>query len=137
MALTGLKSSLAVKVYGTDLNVLEDKAVQIKNVLQGVPGFTELTVGAGTWATKLLINVDREKIARVWREIFPTSATVIQAAVGGQAATRVTRGEKLFDLVVRMQPQFRSSPGQIGDLLVGYAGWPADSAERTVQYQGR
>src|SRR5476649_1173557 len=38
---TGLKSSLAVKVYGTDLNVLEDKALQVKNVLQGVPGFTE------------------------------------------------------------------------------------------------
>jgi cobalt-zinc-cadmium resistance protein CzcA len=44
---------------------------------------------------------------------------VIQAAVGGQAATQVIQGEKLFDLVVRMQPQFRSSPDQIGNLLVG------------------
>jgi cobalt-zinc-cadmium resistance protein CzcA len=44
---------------------------------------------------------------------------VIQAAVGGQAATQVIQGEKLFDLVVRMQPQFRSSATQIGNLLVG------------------
>ena len=43
-ALTGLKSSLAVKIYGEDLNVLQDKAIQIKNVLAKVPGFTELTV---------------------------------------------------------------------------------------------
>ena len=43
-ALTGLKSSLAVKIYGRDLNVLEDKAVEIKRVLAKVPGFTELTV---------------------------------------------------------------------------------------------
>jgi Cu/Ag efflux pump CusA len=44
---------------------------------------------------------------------------VVQAAVGGQAATQVIQGEKLFDLVVRMQPQFRSTPDQIGNLLVG------------------
>ena len=42
-----------------------------------------------------------------------------QPAVGGQAATQVIQGEKLFDLVVRMQPQFRSSAHEIGDLLVG------------------
>src|SRR6202030_3691063 len=41
-ALTGLKSSLAVKIYGEDLNVLQDKAIQIKNALSNVPGFTEL-----------------------------------------------------------------------------------------------
>jgi cobalt-zinc-cadmium resistance protein CzcA len=44
---------------------------------------------------------------------------VIQAAVGGQATTQVIQGEKLFDLVVRMQPQFRSSATDIGNLLVG------------------
>src|SRR5581483_4935762 len=43
---------------------------------------------------------------------------VIQAAIGGQAATQVIQGEKLFDLVVRMEPQFRSSARDIGDLLV-------------------
>ncbi|MGA2964049.1 MAG: CusA/CzcA family heavy metal efflux RND transporter [Candidatus Korobacteraceae bacterium] len=117
-ALTGLKSSLAVKVYGTDLNVLEDKALQIKNVLQSVPGFTELTVVRELGQPSLLIDVDREKIARYGVNVSDVEA-VIQAAVGGQAATQVIQGEKLFDLVVRMQPQFRSSPGQIGNLLVG------------------
>jgi cobalt-zinc-cadmium resistance protein CzcA len=117
-ALTGLKSALAVKVYGPDLNVLEDKAVQIKNALAQVPGFTELTVVRELGQPSLLIDVDREKIARYGINVSDVEA-VIQAAVGGQAATQVIQGEKLFDLVVRMQPQFRSSPAQIGNLLVG------------------
>jgi cobalt-zinc-cadmium resistance protein CzcA len=117
-ALTGLKSSLAVKVYGPDLQVLQDKALQIKNVLQHVPGFTELTVVRELGQPSLLIDVDREKIARYGINVSDVEA-VIQAAVGGQAATQVIQGEKLFDLVVRMQPQFRSSPDQIGNLLVG------------------
>src|SRR6476659_4791841 len=117
-ALTGLKSSLAVKIYGPDLNVLQDKAVQMKNVLGKIPGFTGLTVVRELGQPSLLIDVDRDKIARYGVNVADVEA-VIQAAVGGQAATQVVQGEKLFDLVVRMQPQFRSSAQEIGNLLVG------------------
>jgi heavy metal efflux system protein len=117
-ALTGLKSSLAVKIYGDDLNVLQDKAIQIKNALSQVPGFTELTVVRELGQPSLLIDVDRDRIARYGVNVADVEA-VIQAAVGGQAVTQVIQGEKLFDLVVRMQPQFRSSAHDIGNLLVG------------------
>ncbi|MGA8878012.1 MAG: CusA/CzcA family heavy metal efflux RND transporter, partial [Candidatus Korobacteraceae bacterium] len=117
-ALTGLKSSLAVKVYGEDLNVLQDKAIQIKNTLSKVPGFTDLTVVRELGQPSLLIDVDRDKIARYGINVADVEA-VVSAAVGGQAATQVIQGEKLFDLVVRMQPQFRSSAHEIGELLVG------------------
>src|SRR6202050_2446668 len=117
-ALTGLKSSLAVKVYGDDLNVLQDKAIQIKNTLSGVPGFTDLTVVRELGQPSLLVDVDRDKIARYGINVADVEA-VISAAVGGQAVTQVIQGEKLFDLVVRMQPQFRSSAHEIGNLLVG------------------
>ncbi|HEV2615943.1 MAG TPA: CusA/CzcA family heavy metal efflux RND transporter [Candidatus Acidoferrales bacterium] len=117
-ALTGLKSSLAVKIYGPDLNVLQDKGIQIKRILEHIPGFTELTVVRELGQPSLLINVDRDKIARYGINVADVEA-VIQAAVGGQAATQVIQGEKLFDLVVRMEPQFRSSSTQIGNLLVG------------------
>jgi cobalt-zinc-cadmium resistance protein CzcA len=117
-ALTGLKSSLAVKIYGEDLNILQDRAVQIKNVLEKVPGFTDLTVVRELGQPSLLIDVDRDKIARYGINVADVEA-VISASVGGQAATQVIQGEKLFDLVVRMQPQFRSSAHDIGNLLVG------------------
>jgi cobalt-zinc-cadmium resistance protein CzcA len=117
-ALTGLKSSLAVKIYGSDLQVLQAKALEIKDALEKVPGFTELTVVRELGQPSLLIDVDREKIARYGINVADVEA-VIQAAVGGQAVTQVVQGEKLFDLVVRMQPQFRSSAQEIGNLLVG------------------
>jgi heavy metal efflux system protein len=60
-ALTGLKSALAVKIFGRDLDVLEKKAVEIKNVLEKTPGFTELTVVRELGQPSLLIEADRAK----------------------------------------------------------------------------
>jgi cobalt-zinc-cadmium resistance protein CzcA len=117
-ALTGLKSALAVKVYGPDLNVLQNSALEIKRRLSQVPGFTELTVVRELGQPSLIINVDRSKIARYGINVADVEA-VVQAAVGGQAATQVVQGEKLFDLVVRMKPEFRESAQEIGVLLVG------------------
>jgi cobalt-zinc-cadmium resistance protein CzcA len=117
-ALTGLKSALAVKIYGPDLNVLQSKALDIKRQLADVPGFTDLTVVRELGQPSLLIDVDRDKIARYGINVADVEA-VVQAAVGGQAATQVIQGEKLFDLVVRMKPEFRGNAVQIGNLLVG------------------
>jgi cobalt-zinc-cadmium resistance protein CzcA len=116
-ALTGLKSALAVKIFGPDLDVLEKKAVEIRNVLDKTPGFMELTVVRELGQPSLIIDADRAKIARYGINVADVQA-VVEAAVGGQAATQVIQGEKLFDLIVRMEPQYRSSAKQIGDLLV-------------------
>ena len=120
-ALTGLKSALAVKIYGSDLQVLEDKAVEIKRVLAQVPGFTELTVVRELGQPSLLIDVDRQKTARYGINVADVEA-VVQAAVGGQAATQVIQGEQVFDLVVRMKPEYRSSANEIANLLVPTSG---------------
>ena len=117
-ALTGLKSALAVKVYGADLNVLQEKALEIKRRLSQIRGFTELTVVRELGQPSLIVQVDRDKIARYGINVADVEA-VVQAAVGGQAATQVIQGEKLFDLVVRMRPEFRENAQQIANLLVG------------------
>ena len=116
-ALTGLKSALAVKIFGQDLQVLEEKAVQIKRVLEQVPGFTELTVVRELGQPSLLIDADRERIARFGINVSDVEG-IVQAAVGGQAATQVIQGERLFDLVVRMKPEYRSNAREIGNILV-------------------
>ncbi len=117
-ALTGLKSALAVKIYGPDLNTLQSKALEIKRRLSKVAGFSELTVVRELGQPSLLVDVDRDKIARYGINVADVEA-IVQAAVGGQAATQVIQGEKLFDLVVRMKPEFREDAHQIGNLLVG------------------
>jgi cobalt-zinc-cadmium resistance protein CzcA len=117
-ALTGLKSALAVKVFGSDLNILQDTALRIKDTLARIPGFAELTVVRELGQPSLLVDVDRAKIARYGINVSDVEA-VIQVAVGGQAATQVIQGEKLFDLVVRMSPQFREGAQEIGNLPVG------------------
>jgi len=117
-ALTGLKSSLAVKIYGPDLNVLQDRALEIKRRLAQISGFSELTVVRELGQPSLIIHTDRDKIARYGINVADVEA-IVQAAVGGQAATQVIQGEKLFDLVVRMKPEFRENEQAIGNLLVG------------------
>jgi heavy metal efflux system protein len=116
-ALTGLKSALAVKIFGDDLGVLESKAVEIKNALDHTPGFKELTVVRELGQPSLIIDANRPELARYGVNVADVE-NVVQAAIGGQAATQVIQGEKLFDLVVRMEPQFRSNATEIGNLLV-------------------
>jgi cobalt-zinc-cadmium resistance protein CzcA len=116
-ALTGLKSALAVKVYGPDLKTLEDKALEIRRVLEHVPGFTDMTVVRELGQPSLLIDVDRAKTARYGVNVADVE-TIVEAAIGGQAATQVIQGEKLFDLVVRMKQEYRSNAREIGNLLV-------------------
>ena len=116
-ALTGLKSALAVKIYGPDLQVLEDRAVEVKRVLSQVPGFTDLTVVRELGQPSVQIDVDRENIARYGINVSDVE-NIILGGVGGQASTQVIQGERLFDLVVRMKPEYRSSTREIGNLLV-------------------
>ena len=94
-----------------------------------VPGFTELTVVRELGQPTLLIDVDRGKIARYGINVADVEA-IVQAAVGGQAATQVVQGEKLFDLVVRMKPEFRESAHADRQPAGGHARRAADSAER-------
>jgi heavy metal efflux system protein len=114
---TGLKSALDVKIFGPDLNVLEQKGSEIKRVLGGVEGIKELTLVQELGQPSLTVTVDRTRIAQYGLNVADVNA-LIEAAVGGTAATQVVQGERLFDLVVRLEPQFRETPEQIGNILI-------------------
>ena len=114
---TGLKSALAVKVFGSDLHTLEQKARDVKRVLQGVRGIGDVTLVKELGQPSLAITIDRSKIARYGVNVSDINA-LIQTAVGGDVATEVVQGEKQFDLVVRLEPQFRDTAEQIGDIPV-------------------
>ncbi len=114
---TGLKSALAVKVFGSDLETLEAKGKAIKRVLDGVRGITEITLVQELGQPSLTVNIDRAQIARYGLNVADING-LIEAAVGGTAATQVVQGEKQFDLVVRLEQQFRDNPEEIRNLLV-------------------
>jgi cobalt-zinc-cadmium resistance protein CzcA len=114
---TGLKSALAVKVFGSDLNLLEAKGKAIKRVLEGVHGIKEITLVQELGQPSLTVKIDRDKIDRYGLNVSDVNG-LIQAAVGGAAATQIVQGEKQFDLVVRLEQQFRDNPEEIRDLVV-------------------
>ncbi len=114
---TGLKSSLAVKIFGSDLGVLEEKARQVRRAMSQVPGITHIVIVQELGQPSLTIVPDREKIARYGLNVADINA-LVEAALGGQAATQVIQGEEQFDLVVRMDEKYRSDQQAIENLLI-------------------
>src|SRR3569833_39169 len=118
---TGLKSALAVKLFGSDLNVLEQKGKAIKAVLEHVRGIKDVTLVQELGQPSLSIQIDRDKIARYGVNVDDINA-LIQTAIGGDVATQVVQQEKEFDLLVRLQGRFRDDPVAIGNILVATPG---------------
>jgi cobalt-zinc-cadmium resistance protein CzcA len=114
---TGLKSALAVKIFGQDLKTLEEKATQVKDVLHKVPGIAEVTVVRELGQPSLIISPDRDKLARYGLNVSDVN-TMVDTALGGSAVSKVIQGERQFDLVVRMQERFRSDENAIRNLLI-------------------
>ncbi|MGN2248862.1 efflux RND transporter permease subunit [Frateuria sp. GZRe14] len=118
---TGLKSALAVKVFGPDLGTLETKGKAIKHVLEHVRGIHDVTLVQELGQPSLSIVVDRAAIARYGLNVDDING-LIQTAIGGDAATQVIQGEKQFDLVVRLDKPYRDGPEAIGNILVATPG---------------
>jgi cobalt-zinc-cadmium resistance protein CzcA len=114
---TGLKSSLAVKIFGGDLQTLEDKAEAVRRTIAAVPGIAEITVVRELGQPSLAITPNREKIARYGLNVADIN-TLIETAVGGTPATQVIQGEREFDLVVRLSEPYRANMDAIKNLLV-------------------
>ncbi|HEX4023297.1 MAG TPA: efflux RND transporter permease subunit, partial [Steroidobacteraceae bacterium] len=102
---TGLKSALAVKLYGPDLQVLQNEGQAIKAVMARVRGITDITLVHELGQPNLAIDIDRAKIARYGLNVDDIN-NLINTAIGGGVATEVVQGEEQFDLVARLQPQF-------------------------------
>jgi cobalt-zinc-cadmium resistance protein CzcA len=114
---TGLKSALAVKVFGSNLETLQQKGKGIKKVLEGVRGIRDVTLVQELGQPSLTININRAKIARYGLNVADINA-LIQTAIGGDVATEIVQEEKQFDLIVRLEQNYRDNPVEIGNILV-------------------
>jgi heavy metal efflux system protein len=114
---TGLKSALAVKVFGSNLDTLEQKGKAIKQILERVRGIRDVTLVQELGQPSLNIKIDRAKIALYGLNVDDINA-LITTAIGGDVATQVVQEEKQFDLIVRLEQQYRDNPEQIRNILV-------------------
>ncbi len=114
-AVSGVKGELAVKVFGSDLHVLEDKGEQIVRVMSGIRGIQDLGIFRVLGQPNLNFQVDREKAARYQINVADVQ-DAIQTAVGGNTVSEVLQGEQVFDLVPRYLPKYRDTPEAIENI---------------------
>ena len=118
---SGLKSALAVKVFGSDLDTLQRKGTAIKQVLEKVRGIHDVTLVKELGQPSLTIKINRAAIARYGLNVDDINA-LITTAIGGGVATQVVQQEKQFDLLVRLDRPYRDTPEEIGNIPVATPG---------------
>ena len=120
-AVSGVKGELAVKLYGTDLKTLEEKGDQIVQVMSTIPGVADLGLFHVIGQPNLAYTVDRAAANRYGINVADVQAA-IEGAVGGTInggpVTQVLDGEARYDVMVRYDPAFRSTPEQISNILL-------------------
>ncbi|SOY44515.1 efflux RND transporter permease subunit [Cupriavidus taiwanensis] len=113
--ISGVRATLALKLYGSDLAVLDRLAAQIKPVLGAVAGISDLSLEANKGKPQLVVKVNREAAAR-----FGINADdileVVQAGIGGKAVSTLIDGVRRFDIQVRLDGAYRDSRQAISDI---------------------
>ncbi|VVO72528.1 Cobalt-zinc-cadmium resistance protein CzcA [Pseudomonas fluorescens] len=115
--ISGVRSDVAVKVFGDDMEVLNATAAKIAAAMQKVDGASEVKVEQTTGLPVLTINIDRDKAARYGLNVGDVQDT-IAVAVGGRQAGTLYEGDRRFDLVVRLSDAMRKDIDGLAALLI-------------------
>jgi cobalt-zinc-cadmium resistance protein CzcA len=105
--ISGVRSDIAVKLFGDDMDVLNDTAAKIAKALQSVNGATEVKVEQTTGLPMLTINIDREKTARYGVNVGDVQ-DMVATAIGGKEAGTLFDGDRRFDIIVRLPENLRN-----------------------------
>jgi len=116
-ALSGVKGEIAVKIFGPDLEILEDKSVQVASILNSIPGAADVAAIKVGGQTELNITLDRGRMARYGLNINDVNAT-IQTALAGSAVNAFYEGDRRFDVTLRLDKPYRDAVDDVGELPV-------------------
>ena len=116
-AVSGVKGSIVVKMFGDDYKYIESQEQRIDSILKGVNGITDLGILRNMGQPELQIDLDQAKMAQ-YGVVAADANAVIEMAIGGKAATQIYEGERKFDLRIRYPEDFRNNEASIGDLRV-------------------
>ncbi|HTJ97048.1 MAG TPA: efflux RND transporter permease subunit [Rhodocyclaceae bacterium] len=114
---TGVRSDIAVKVFGDDIDQLRHIATQISKVAQGIKGAQDMRVEKVSGQQYLSIEIDRQAIARLGLNVADVN-DMIETAIGGKVATEIFEGERRFAAVVRLPEQFRNNVEAISNIVM-------------------
>ncbi|NMX57172.1 CusA/CzcA family heavy metal efflux RND transporter [Pseudomonas sp. WS 5146] len=115
--ISGVRSDVAVKVFGDDMAVLNKTAGEIAETLQKLDGASEVKVEQTSGLPVLTINIDRDKAARFGLNVGDVQDT-IAVAVGGRQAGTLYEGDRRFDMVVRLSDALRTDIEGLSRLLI-------------------
>ncbi len=115
--ISGIRTECAIKLFGDDLDLLRDKAQEIAALIQHINGVKDIKVEQVAGQPYLIIDIDRQKIARFGINVADVQE-IIATAIGGKAATQVYEGERRFQLTLRFPEPYRNSVAAIGEIRV-------------------
>ncbi|MGB3777927.1 MAG: CusA/CzcA family heavy metal efflux RND transporter [Tunicatimonas sp.] len=119
--ITGVRADVAIKIFGEDLDVLTQKAQEVKQLISGVPGATDITVEKVAGLPQMSVKYDRTKLARYGVNVDELNR-LISLELAGLTAGSIFEGEKRFDLAIRLQQDFRQDIGNLQNLYVDLPG---------------
>ncbi len=126
--ISGVRSDVAVKVYGDDLAVLSSVGERIEAVLKGVPGAADVKLEQTDGLPLLTVQLDREAVARYGLAVGDVQ-DLISTALGGTAVGQIFEGDRRFDLVVRLPETLRTDLEALGNLPVALPRLHDDEAQ--------
>ena len=115
--LTGTKAELAIKIFGSDMEILKEKAAEIESVMREIQGAADVQKDQVTGTPQLLIRIDRQAIARYGVNVEDVQG-VIRTAVGGEFAGQIFEGIRRFDITVRFTEDARNNAESIRHILI-------------------
>ncbi len=115
--ISGIKSDVAIKIFGPELDVLKDAAEEIGQLLNEISGASDVRVEQISGFQQLEVEINRQAIARYRLNVTDVNE-IIETAVGGKVATEVVEGQMRFAVLVRFPKERRSDRATIGSILV-------------------
>lgn len=116
-AVSGVKGSLCVKIYGDDLRYTEARAQEVYQIMKDIPGVEDLGVIRNIGQPEMQIDLDQNKMA-LYGVTAADANAVIEMAIGGKAVSYIYEGEKKFQLRLRYNEKYRNNVETISNLMV-------------------
>lgn len=116
-AVAGAKGTLAIKVYGPDIKVLQRLGDQIASVVNAIPGLVDVANTQQLGQPEYQIAIDRDEASRYGVNVSDVQ-NLVETAVGGRVATKLLDGEKRFPVLVRLAKQYRDSEKSLDNILI-------------------